>query len=919
MDRCADPVDELRPGFLAESDRIKSLAVHDVRAAIAAADRLVESARTHRERVRALSACAHARACANEFVAASADLHEATAVAETHALSDEIGPLLLVQVQPLARAGRLEQAEQAAERACREFAASGHDLMHGKALVNLGIVRRMRGGAEAALRCFDEAARLLEGDVLSLAAVHSNRAVALLELDRFDPAMDAFVSAMSLLQAADRGHAAAIVKGNIADLLARAGRIDDALVRFDEARELFVKAGAEADLARLDAEEAEALFAVGAHLKCVRLLDGCREALRRSGLVREYTRATLVYGLASMRAGNLSAAATALDEAKTHAASMRSSLILAEAGIALCELAAARGEIEQARRFGAEAVALLAERPVRRAVARIAMASVELDAGRTRDARVLLDAADADLGDAGAAPLRARALHLRSRVARQEGDARRALDLVCEAIAVVERFRGEIRAEQIRTAYLESTQRLFMDACELARVTLPIERQGAVVFDATERMRSRTLLDSLGSGGRRPLEDSNTDTPTTVEMNALYSSLGPTSADSPDVLERRRARLRALEARRDAAQDRAAARRSIDAASMLFSEPLTLDEAIGRIPEGEAVVSFYPDGPDVLAQVIRAGRRAEIRRLASRAEVSTQCRRFRLAVARCIAGINRRAEAAAVAALSELQGLLLRPLNDHLSVSLHVRLMPFGDLHGIPLHCAPRAHLALGDDSPTAVVSYLPGVTIGAALAEMSRATDASLSDRVVVVGLGDSVAPHIEAEAREVASCHRGATALVGGRATADAVLGAIRGAALVHLACHAVFDAEFPMSSRIKLADRWVTARELVGRFRPGAAVVVAGCDTGRTSDIGGEDRLGIVRAMLASGVGAVLAAAWPLHDASAAGLMVGVHRGLAEDPAGFARALPRCLAGVQRQMRDRAEPIDRWAGLYVPGALL
>jgi len=909
-----------RTDFIAESDRIKSLAVHDVRSAIAAADTLLASALNPRESVRALSARAHARAYANDFARVTADLDEAIAIATQFELHDEVGPLLLVQVQPLARGGRLAEAEQVAARACRELQATDQPMLQGKALVNLGIVRRMRGAAADSLECFSRAAPLLAADPASLAAVHSNRAVALLELDRFDDATAAFSDAMHLLRDADRSHAAAIVSGNIADLLARSGRIDDAIVRFEEARRLFVAAGAEADAARLTAEEAEALFAVGAYVKCIRLLTPALDALDRGGLAREHARASLVLGLANLRAGNLNVAAGALTAAKAQAEAASSDLLIAEAHIALCELSSAAADFPAARLHGREAVRMLSERPVRQATAMMALASVELDAGDPNSAARQIDAIRAGLGPTAPAPLRARLAQISARILRANNQPQLALRKLQDAIAIVESFRGEIRAEQIRTAYLESTQRLFLDVCELAREVLAPAQAQAVVFDAIERIRGRTLLDALGAvsvQGTRPRGESAL--PDSAEMNALYSALGPTSTDSAPALERRRARLRELETIRDAGHDRTSSGTGTHGGGMLHRDPLPLLEAISRLDPAEAVVSLYPDRAAVCAQVLRAGRSPEIHELAPLSMVSSLCRRFRLALARSVAGMGERDSSAARSTAIELRRVLLGPLHAALSDAAHIRLMPFGDLHGVPLHCAEDPAENPARTSPLRAVSYLPGMTIAAALADQCRAQPESRPGSVLIVGVGDDLAPRIEPEARSVAACHPRAVTLLGAAATANAVLDSVQSASLVHLACHALFDPAFPTSSRLKLADRWVTARELAGRFRPGATIVLAGCETGRMSDSAGEDRFGIVRALLASGAGAVLAAAWPLHDSCSQLAMVAVHRALVQHPAIFARSLPFCLAQAQRELLADGQPFDQWASLYVSGALL
>ncbi|MFN7021248.1 MAG: CHAT domain-containing protein [Phycisphaerales bacterium] len=905
----AEPADAL-----AAAERIKALAITDVRAALELAERTLGGDQEVRPRVRLLAARAHALCYVNDFEGATRDLDEAAMLAVEADLLDELGPLHLVRVQPLARAGRLDEAEEAAAAACAALSAPEQAALRGKAEVNLGIVRRMKGHAAESIACFERAAELLAGDRQALAAVHSNRAVALLELDQFDRASEAFQSAMSLLRESGRAHASAIVTGNVADLLARTGRIDAALARFDEARRLFEANGASADAARLTAEEAEALFSAGAFVKSNRLLAEAMPDLERAGLVRELARARLVQGLSALRLGNLAAARVSLDAAIDRARAANSPLITAEAHIGLAELCSAEGRADDARRNIRSAVELLTDRPVRQAAAMLALAGIELAACRPGPSLEAIDRAQARLGADAPGPLRARALHLRALAARLLGHHSEALSTLAAAVRVVEGFRASIRAEQVRTAYLESSQQIFLDTAAAALDALPEPEASPIVFDAVERIRGRCLLDAVqGSDASALALSDGTGDAELAELNALYASLGPTAADgSPDV-ERRRARLRALEAAREARADRAGSTRGDRSISI---DPLPLSEAIGLIPPSQAVVSFFPDGPWISAQVLRRGTAATTRRLIERNRLGALCRRFRLALGRGLAGLDPDAGAAALP-LADIRRAIVTPLEPSLRGIEHLRFMPFGELHGVPLHAPlPTDHgpATPGDDR---IESYLPGLSVAHSLAAAARSF--APSGRAAVIGFADDLAPEIETEAREAAAFYPRAVSLIGREARADAAFEAIASADLVHVACHAVFDPDFPMSSRLRLADRWVSARELIGRVRPGAAVILAGCDTGRTQASAGEERLGLVWGSLASGACAVLAAAWPLHDSAARRALVRVHRGLARSTEPFAPRLAAELRSAQLELARAGEPLSRWANLFVSGALV
>jgi tetratricopeptide (TPR) repeat protein len=885
-----------RPTAIELADRIKAMGVRDFARAIRAADALLGRPLSPKERVRGLQARAHARCYANDFDAAETDLAEAERLAAAHGLVEELGSIGIVRVQPLARRGRLEEAASAARSARAAFERAGDRAGAGKAGVNLGIVLRMQGRAAEAIEAFEVAQPALEGDPDASAAVQSNKAVALLELDRFAEAEGAFTAARARLSLDRQRHAAAIVEGNLADLAARMGRVDEALGRFASARELYERAGASADAARLTAEEGEALLTVGAGRRALRLLRGAIPKLESSGLSRELVRARLSLAAALTRQGALEEAEAELVRAARTAEETGAALLAAQANLARAELEAAAGRSDNARTHARAAAASLEGRPVRWASALATLGEVELRSGDPRAALELAIAARSAGEGEPVAPVLVRVAHLEARALAACGREEEALAGLRAAADAAERFRGAIRAELLRMSYLDTTSTLYHDLAELA---MRVEREPArssTVFDAIERLRNRSMLESLAGGergGRGPT--GGHAGAVLAELNALYAA--GAGADAMSV--RRRARIAELE---DRLQHAGAGGTS----SAVVAAPLPLAEVLGSIGADEAVVSFFDDGDGVSAQVLRRGR-AELRRsIMPRSVLASLRRRVELEVDRVTCGLCD-AEGSRLGEMAErVNRGLFGPLADLLAGVERLRIAPFGVLNHLPV--------AVGPGAPPGRVSLLPGVSVGARLGEWSSRV--SGAGCVLVVGVPDAAAPRIEPEARAIAALHAGSTLLLGESARAEAVLGALPEAGVVHLACHAEFDAEVPMASRLRLSDRWVTARELTGRLRPGAVVVLGGCETGRTDMGGGENSLGFVHAVLASGAGCVLAARWPLHDVTAHDLLTRVHARAIESGKPGPAAFGEALDAEQRARAASGEPFVRWGGLYVIG---
>lgn len=885
--------DDGEGNLCALAERVKAGAVGDPALAVELAGVLmgVEGA-SPRSSIRALAARAHALSYRNDFPAAQADLNAAAALAQKHDLPGEYGLVLLAQVQPFARVGELARAQATAEQAIELTAKAGLLDASAKGEVNLGIVRMMQGDAARAIACFDRALPVLGDNPFVRAMIQSNRAEALLELDRFGEAEAAFVESSRAFEAAGQAHAAAVGIGNRADLLSRTGRVDEAVLMFEEARARLDRLGAKGDALRLLAEQAESLASVGAARASLPLFAQAVPGLDGAGLKRELARAALGHGLALLRAGDASAAREALLRAERVADSIGAAHVRAEAQIALAEVLAGEGDLAGARAGLEQAAAVLTARPVRLAALWASRAGIDLQAGDAERADEAIRQAECALGDIPVAPLQVRLAHLRGRWLMSAGRHGAAAEVLSGAVHRAEAFRGAIRAEMVRVSYLESAQQLYLDAAHAALEAEP--HAGSAPLELIEHLRQRSLLDA------QPLGE--TESANTPELNALYALLGPSGRaaarpDAPDPV-RITSRLRQLEQEQ--------AHRSMvsqSARTATAAQPLRADVLQSRMPAGSLYVSLFPDG-DALSCILLSDRGLKVRRgLTTQARWQMLSRRFDMALARACSGLDDRDACRELAA--ELAGLVLGPIEPDLADVRRLMLAPFGVLHAMPLLVAwPWAQQQ--------AVWHVPSATF--ALAREAKATS---TPRVLVVGVSDEAAPRAESEARDVGRCWPGSLALLGADATPGAVLSNLGQADVVHFAGHAVFDAEFPASSRLMFAGGWVTARQIAGAIKPGAVVVLAGCSTARAA-AWGEDRQGLVRAVLGAGARAVIASQWQLHDQGASQAVLDLHAQLA-DAGGIDLSMPRLattLRAVQLRAAQQGRPFHHWAGLTLIG---
>jgi CHAT domain-containing protein len=104
-------------------------------------------------------------------------------------------------------------------------------------------------------------------------------------------------------------------------------------------------------------------------------------------------------------------------------------------------------------------------------------------------------------------------------------------------------------------------------------------------------------------------------------------------------------------------------------------------------------------------------------------------------------------------------------------------------------------------------------------------------------------------------------------------------------------------PLASGVRLRDRWVSLREILGLRLEAQLVILAGCDTGRAAIEPGDEQVGLARSFLAAGARGVVVSRWPVGDRAAAAYMIALHRRLVEHPESISEA----VRDAARSLRD------------------
>jgi hypothetical protein len=132
-------------------------------------------------------------------------------------------------------------------------------------------------------------------------------------------------------------------------------------------------------------------------------------------------------------------------------------------------------------------------------------------------------------------------------------------------------------------------------------------------------------------------------------------------------------------------------------------------------------------------------------------------------------------------------------------------------------------------------------------------------------------------AEIPHLAATYPAAHVIEGDAATASAVLKAIDGGALAHVAAHGRFRADSPMFSSIRLADGPLTVYDFQQLHRTPYRIVLPCCESGALQPVGADELLGLTAALLPLGTAGIVATIVPVNDAATVPLMRTMHTAL------------------------------------------
>jgi tetratricopeptide (TPR) repeat protein len=232
-----------------------------------------------------------------------------------------------------------------------------------------------------------------------------------------------------------------------------------------------------------------------------------------------------------------------------------------------------------------------------------------------------------------------------------------------------------------------------------------------------------------------------------------------------------------------------------------------------------------------------------------------------------------------------LDRLLLHPLRAAAGDGPLV-VVPTAGMQGVPWSLLPSCTGRPVSVAPSATLWY--------------AARTATTPPRTGTVLIGGPDLPHARDEIAALGGIHPGARVLTGATAEVDAVLSALDGADLAHVAAHGDFRADNPQFSALRLADGPLTVYDLERLRRAPRRLVLSACDSARTGVFAGDEVLGLAPTVLSLGAEAMVASVVLVPDAETRPMMIDLHGRLRAG-----ESLASALAAAQSRTQDDGDP--------------
>jgi tetratricopeptide (TPR) repeat protein len=494
-----------------------------------------------------------------------------------------------------------------------------------------------------------------------------------------------------------------------------------------------------------------------------------------------------------------------------------------------------------------------------------------------------------------------------------EGSRAEAIQNFTNAAAALEVSVEDVKVEEMLAGYLAGDRRVYYG---LLIDMLLKESRWDEAFAQAERARARAFLQMVGN--HRFNAERGADPRLVREAEILRTEIAARERRANEAPSVDAVRLRAdvdLARQRYKTLLTRVKVTNPEYASLTNVEPLRLEDVRKELPADTTLISYFVSPQEVHAWVVHRGGahyallpldRDGLRRLVCWAEAFGPQRNPR--------GVRVPGTCDDAATAEDAFDQLIAPLLGTIGQRKLV-LIPHGLLHYVPfaaLRNRANGHFLIEDFTLT----YAPS----ASALRFLRAKESPVDGEALVLGDPDTPLPKLPGAGQEATAVARMLTTTLHlGAGARESLLKDLHGKVdLVHLAAHGVYDPLNPLFSKIALApggtdDGSLTVEDILSSVDLTGVnlVVLSACQSAVGARSGGDEIVGLTRALLYAGAPGVISTLWNIDDAASAGLMEEFYRRLTSG-ASVAEALRQAQLAVKEHYPDP----EYWAAFMLTG---
>ncbi|MGE3913134.1 MAG: CHAT domain-containing protein, partial [Chloroflexota bacterium] len=812
--------------------------------------------------------------------------------------------------------GRYQEAVDLALHSLEFFRAYGDELSAAKVFLNLGTLYRPMGRLRDAAHAYREARTAFRrlGERSFTADVEQNLGNVLVDLGEYEQALSHLRAAERIRRKLGLQTEVALTLLNVGILSFRRGDYGKALQALTEAGQIYEALGVDRGARLVDLQMLPTCIALNLREESSAAAERAIEGLRRLAMPYELGQALLWAGRLADADGNPELARAHTAEARAIFGQMGNRVWEDTARLQEASLLARAATVDPENLDTDELLASLDG-------CRTATGSLEGAGALDRAAFGLLiegavvallgdlDAAHACYERALATAVKLNADHLLFQAHEALGELLEtsapdeAAESYRQAINHLETVRSRAVATELKVAFLTDKADVYERLVALL-VQEPSSESIAEAYRYVERSKSRALLEDVLAGSSSPTRTRRSRATRLAQrvrdlrtqLSAAYlAAYEGNAVPSGDAL----ARSGQGDSITDLEQALARASRELDlAGGSERTQPDQIDQvalAETPLPPGDVLVEYYSIGEELVA-FVRRGAEVELRPVASLEEAEALVDKLSFQIGKCSLGTDyvmaklESLRRGIERCLGQLYQLIIGPVEDLLRDGDQLIIVPHGALHGLPFH-------AFHDGERYLVDRYTITVAPSAAVLHACRQVARPIGDRAMVFGIDDPLLPSVPQEVEAVSATWNDAKIAMGPRATSKVLRRHMGTFDVLHLATHGIFRADNPSFSSIKLADAWLTVKDLAEAARGAQLVTLSACETGVNGITAGDEVVGLTRGLLGAGCSAVVASLWTVSDESTSRLMERFYRSL-RTGAAPAEALREAMLAIREQ---------------------